>query len=266
MSTPVLYLDAQKKTALDNGFAAAFGTAPERYFSAPGRTEIGGNHTDHQHGHVLCGSVNLDMLCCAAPNGENVIRICSEGYPELTVSLDDLLPREEEQSTSAALVRGVAAKMAQMGIALQGFDACMTSDVLSGSGLSSSAAYEVLVANILNYYCNAGFDPIEMAKISQYAENIYFGKPCGLMDQMGAAVGGARAMACMKHVGLKLASDPLYTVSYMGVNGGLVFLLEKLDLLPLFKKYQEEHNKQYHQRSPSFHRDSTKLGILICPV
>ena len=163
-------------------------------FSSPGRTEIGGNHTDHQHGHVLCGSVNLDMLCCAAPNGENVIRICSEGYPELTVSLDDLLPREEEQSTSAALVRGVAAKMAQMGVALQGFDASMTSDVLSGSGLSSSAAYEVLVANILNHYCSAGLDPIEMAKISQYAENIYFGKPCGLMDQMGAAVGGAVAI------------------------------------------------------------------------
>ncbi len=177
--------------AFEKRFSA---TAEVTLFSSPGRTEIGGNHTDHQHGHVLCGSVNLDMLCCAAPNGENVIRICSDGYPELMVSLDDLLPREEEQSTSAALVRGVAAKMAQMGVSLQGFDACMTSDVLSGSGLSSSAAYEVLVANILNYYCTAGLDPIEMAKISQYAENIYFGKPCGLMDQMGAAVGGAVAI------------------------------------------------------------------------
>lgn len=163
-------------------------------FSSPGRTEIGGNHTDHQHGHVLCASVNLDMLCCAAPNGTNIIRICSEGYPALSVSLDELLPREEERSTSAALVRGVAAKMAQLGLALQGFDAYMTSDVLSGSGLSSSAAYEVLVANIFNYYCGGTLDAIDMAKVSQYAENIYFGKPCGLMDQMGAAVGGAVAI------------------------------------------------------------------------
>ncbi len=160
-------------------------------FSAPGRTEIGGNHTDHQHGRVLCASVNLDMLACATPNGQNVIRIHSEGYPALEVDLNDLLPREREVGTSAALVRGVAAKIAQMGYTVGGFDACMTSDVLSGSGLSSSAAYEVLIGTILNrFFCEGELDAVEIAKIGQYAENIYFGKPCGLMDQMASSVGG----------------------------------------------------------------------------
>ena len=163
-------------------------------FSGPGRTEIGGNHTDHQHGRVLCGSVDLDMLACAAPNGLDMIRICSEGYPLVNVSLSQLFPREEERNTSAALVRGVAAKMVEIGYTLYGFDAYVTSDVLSGSGLSSSAAYEVLVGNILNHYCGGALDSIQIAKVSQYAENIYFGKPCGLMDQMGASVGGAIAI------------------------------------------------------------------------
>ena len=161
-------------------------------FSGPGRTEIGGNHTDHQHGRVLCGSVDLDMLACAAPNGANLIRIRSEGYPTLEISLDSLLPRKEEENTSAALVRGVAAKVQELGYKLVGFDACATSTVLSGSGLSSSAAYEVLIGNILNHFCCGGsLDPVTIAKIGQYAENVYFGKPCGLMDQMGSSVGGA---------------------------------------------------------------------------
>lgn len=160
-------------------------------FSGPGRTEIGGNHTDHQHGRVLCGSVDLDMLACAAPNGTNLIRIRSEGYPALEISLDNLLPRKEEENTSAALVRGVAAKVQELGYKLVGFDACATSTVLSGSGLSSSAAYEVLIGNILNRFCCGGaLDPVTIAKIGQYAENVYFGKPCGLMDQMGSSVGG----------------------------------------------------------------------------
>ena len=164
-------------------------------FTGPGRTEIGGNHTDHQHGHVLCGSVDLDMLACAAPNGLDVIRVHSEGYTALEVALDSLSPREDEKNTSAALVRGVAAKIAELGHTLCSFDAYVTSNVLSGSGLSSSAAYEVLIGNILNHLCCGGaLDPVEIAKIGQYAENVYFGKPCGLMDQMGSAVGGAVAI------------------------------------------------------------------------
>ena len=177
--------------AFMNTFTSAE-TAQTALFSGPGRTEIGGNHTDHQHGRVLCGSVDMDMLACAAPNGKQVIRILSEGYPALEVGLDDLSSREEEKNTSAALVRGVAARVKELGCGLAGFDAYVTSTVLSGSGLSSSAAYETLLGNIFNRFCcEDKLDPITIAKIGQYAENVYFGKPCGLMDQMGSSVGGA---------------------------------------------------------------------------
>ena len=175
-------------------FAARYGAQAQgaALFSGPGRTEIGGNHTDHQHGRVLCGSVDLDMLACAAPNGLDVVRIQSEGYPPLEISLNDLTPKKEEENTSAALVRGVAAKIKELGYPLSGFDACAVSTVLSGSGLSSSAAYETLVGNIFNHFCCGDkLDPVTIAKIGQYAENVYFGKPCGLMDQMGSSVGGA---------------------------------------------------------------------------
>ncbi len=168
------------------------GDASAALFSGPGRTEIGGNHTDHQHGRVLCASVDMDMLACAAPNQTQLIRIQSEGYPALEVSLDSLEVREEEKNTSAALVRGVAAKVKELGFTLAGFDAYITSTVLSGSGLSSSAAYETLLGNILNHFCcEDRLDAVTIAKIGQYAENVYFGKPCGLMDQMGSSVGGA---------------------------------------------------------------------------
>ena len=190
--------DARKRAVrVTDGFLEHFPEAANScaLYSGPGRTEIGGNHTDHQHGHVLCGSVDLDMLACAAPNGKNAIRIMSEGYPALEVALDDLEVRRSEANTSAALVRGVAAKIRELGYSLKGFDAYAASTVLSGSGLSSSAAYEVLVGSILNRLCCGGtLDPVEIARIGQYAENIYFGKPCGLMDQMGSSVGGAVAI------------------------------------------------------------------------
>lgn len=172
-------------------FSPAQGVSAALY-SGPGRTEIGGNHTDHQRGHVLCGSVDMDMLACAAPNGQNMIRIQSEGYPALEIMLDDLSVKPREANTSAALVRGVAAKVRELGYTLSGFDAYVTSTVLSGSGLSSSAAYETLIGNIINHLCCGGaLNAVEIAKIGQYAENVYFGKPCGLMDQMGSSVGGA---------------------------------------------------------------------------
>ncbi|MBQ3549036.1 MAG: galactokinase [Oscillospiraceae bacterium] len=163
-------------------------------FSAPGRTEIGGNHTDHQHGCVLCGSVDVDMLACAAPNGTDRVRIVSEGFPPLELSLSHLLPCEEERGTSTALVRGMAAGMQELGCKIAGFDACVCSSVLSGSGLSSSAAYEVLIGNIINYFGGGGLDAVAIAKVGQYAENVYFGKPCGLMDQMASSVGGIVAI------------------------------------------------------------------------
>ena len=169
--------------------------APAALVSGPGRTELGGNHTDHQHGRVLCASVDMDMLACAAPNGLDVIRVRSEGYPALEVNLGDLNPRPEEANTSAALVRGVAEAIVRRGFQPGGFDVCITSNVLSGSGISSSAAYEILIGNIINhFFCGGKLDAVELAKIGQYAENVHFGKPCGLMDQMGSSVGGAVAI------------------------------------------------------------------------
>ena len=160
-------------------------------FSSPGRTELGGNHTDHQHGCVLAASVNMDMLAVAAPNGTALVRIHSEGYPVLTVDLSSLSPAEDERETSAALVRGVAARMAELGQVPAGFDAYVCSSVPAGSGLSSSAAYEVLVGTIFNVlFCNQVFTPVQVAQIGQYAENVFFGKPCGLMDETASAVGG----------------------------------------------------------------------------
>lgn len=187
-----------KKRALrvTETFLSTYGNRTETaLFSGPGRTELGGNHTDHQHGHVLCGSVDLDVLACAAPNGLRVIRVRSEGYAPLKVDLARLYPLEEEKNTTAALIRGVAAKLIVLGYPVGGFDVCACSNVLSGSGLSSSAAFEVLLCNIVNhFFCGGKLDSVEIAKISQYAENVYFGKPCGLMDQMGSSIGGAVAI------------------------------------------------------------------------
>ncbi len=191
MSVPALILDSDKKAALDAGFAAAFGGTPERYFSAPGRTEIGGNHTDHQRGRVLAAAVNLDTLAAVRVNGTDAIRILSEGYPLCRVSLDQLEPVESEINSTPALVRGVAARFSQLGCKVGGFDAYCTSTVLPGSGLSSSAAYEVLIGTIINHlFFDGKVSQPEVAQIGQYAENVFFGKPCGLMDQTASAVGG----------------------------------------------------------------------------
>ena len=160
-------------------------------FSAPGRTEIGGNHTDHQHGCVLAAAVELEAVADVTLNGTDFIRVQSQGYPETVVDLKDLSVREEEKNTTAALVRGVAAAFASRGAELRGFDAQVRSNVLSGSGLSSSAAFEVLMGTICNeLFFDKQLSPQEIAQIGQYAENVYFGKPCGLMDQMASSVGG----------------------------------------------------------------------------
>lgn len=171
-------------------------SAAAALFSAPGRTELGGNHTDHQHGSVLCAAVDMDMLCCASPNGLGRIRITSQGYGDIDISLDDLTCRMEERYTSSALVRGIAAVIMRKGYTLTGFDAYMISDVPRGSGLSSSAAFEVLTGNILNSFCCGGrLSPRDIAVAGQYAENEYFGKPSGLMDQMASALGGIVAIS-----------------------------------------------------------------------
>lgn len=160
-------------------------------YSAPGRSEVGGNHTDHQHGRVLAAGVNMDSIAIVAPTGDYSVHIISEGFHIQPITLEDLEKNEAEYGTSEALVRGVAAGMRAHGHRIGGFRAYITSDVLGGSGLSSSAAFEVLLGTIMNHLYNEGsIDMIEIAQISQYAENEYFGKPCGLLDQMACALGG----------------------------------------------------------------------------
>lgn len=172
-------------------YESHFGKGDVALFTAPGRTELGGNHTDHQRGRVLAGAVSMDMVACAASNGSRWVRIVSDGYPEVAVNLDDLDRKSRERGTSAALVRGVAHALAERGYDLHGFSACVSSTIPGGAGLSSSAAYEILIGVILNHLSCAGVvSQVELAKIGQYAESQYFGKPCGLLDQMACSIGG----------------------------------------------------------------------------
>lgn len=204
---------AIKNGSLDEEFLKLYGEAPasrERYiaavdefvklygdadnlrlFSAPGRTEIGGNHTDHQHGCVLAASVDLDVIAVVSENGEHTVRIKSAGYPMDEVDIADLNAKDSERGRAAALIRGVLYAFSRDAFNIGGFNAYTTSNVLKGSGLSSSAAFEVLVSNIINGLFNSGkAGALRIAKYSQYAEREFFGKPCGLLDQMASSVGG----------------------------------------------------------------------------
>lgn len=186
-------LDYQQKRyikAVEN-FEGQYGEKEVEIYSAPGRSEVGGNHTDHQYGKVLATSINLDVIAVVAKTEDNKITLASEGHGTAIVDLSSLLPKKEEEGKSEALIRGVAAGLMDEGYQVGGFEGYASSDVLSGSGMSSSAAYEVLIGNILSgLYNNMQLDPVRIAQVSQYAENRYFGKPCGLMDQMASSIGG----------------------------------------------------------------------------
>ena len=183
--------EAARYAAVLDGLEKTFGSHAEAgLYSAPGRTEIGGNHTDHQHGRVLAGSVNIDMIAAAAPNDKNQLRVQSEGYDLCIIDLNDLEARKEEENTTASLLRGECAAFTQRGAKLAGLDVYISSNVPKGSGVSSSAAFEVLIGVILNdCFMTEKVSPIAIAQIGQWAENVYFGKPCGLMDQMASSVG-----------------------------------------------------------------------------
>ena len=183
--------EAARYAAVLDGLEKTFGSHAEAgLYSAPGRTEIGGNHTDHQHGRVLAGSVNIDMIAAAAPNDKNQLRVQSEGYDLCVIDLNDLEARKEEENTTASLLRGECAAFTQRGAKLAGLDVYISSNVPKGSGVSSSAAFEVLIGVILNdCFMTEKVSPIAIAQIGQWAENVYFGKPCGLMDQMASSVG-----------------------------------------------------------------------------
>lgn len=188
-----IYSNQKKRyTNLKKKFETIFKSKPPRFFSTPGRTELSGNHTDHNHGKVIAASVNLDSIAAVSPNTRNEIVLYSEGYKKpFIVGLDNLEPRVNEKSTTAALIRGIAAGLTNRGYSIGGFDAVITSDVLQGSGLSSSASIEVLIGTIFNCLFNKGkITPVEISIIGQFAEDQYFGKPCGLMDQIACAVGG----------------------------------------------------------------------------
>ena len=192
-------LEAQKERyakAID-AFADLYGAERDAaLYSVAGRSELSGNHTDHNHGCVIAASIDLDIIAVAAPRPDNTVRVKSEGFPEDLVNLDEFTePRVERYDRSDALIAGVAAGFRSKGFSVGGFDAYTTSNVLKGSGISSSAAFEDMIGNIFSHLYNDGkVDNVEIAKLSQYAENKFFGKPCGLMDQVACAVGGIVAI------------------------------------------------------------------------
>ena len=172
-------------------FEEKFGDREDiRFFSAPGRTEVCGNHTDHNHGQVLAAAINLDAVACAVRTDDHFIRVYSENYPGDIIDINILEPQMNEVEKSASLVRGVAARFSELGYNIGGIDCVTVNNVLKGSGMSSSASFEVLVGTMLNYLYNDGkISPVEIAQIAQFSENKFFGKPCGLMDQMACSVG-----------------------------------------------------------------------------
>jgi len=187
----VLQEQALRYTTILKSFQETYPGDEASIFSSPGRSEIGGNHTDHNHGRVLAGAVNLDNIAVAAKNNSNSIHILSADYPPFEVDLSRLIPDEKEFYSSASLVRGICSHMIDLGYAIGGFNAVIDGGVPKGSGLSSSASFEVLIGTILSHLFNEGkLDPITNAIIGQFAENNFFGKPCGLMDQTACAVGG----------------------------------------------------------------------------
>jgi galactokinase len=185
-------------------FVDLYGEAEVNIISAPGRTEVGGNHTDHQHGQVLAASINDDAIAVVSKNDSGVVNIKSEGYDMITFSLDDILKKDEEEGTTLALIKGVLKGCQDRGFNIGSFNAYITSDVLGGSGLSSSAAFETVIGNIISgLYNDMKIDAVTIAIIGQFAENKYFGKPCGLMDQMACSVGS------LCHIDFKDPTDPV---------------------------------------------------------
>ena len=186
-----LQKQSSRYLSLLKDFSNTFDHKEAMLFSSPGRTEVGGNHTDHNHGCVLAGAVNLDNIAVASPNGTNKIRIKSSGYQTFEIDLNDLNKKENEFFTSASLVKGIVFRLNQLGLQAGGFDACIDGQVPKGSGLSSSASFEVLIGVMISHLFNDGkLDPLQNAMTGQWAENNYFGKPCGLMDQTACSLGG----------------------------------------------------------------------------
>lgn len=206
-----LYIDESKLDYQRNRYIETiqkyedtFGEGEAEIYSAPGRSEVGGNHTDHQHGMVLATSINLDAVAVTGLSKDGNIHVISEGYDMVDVDVSDLEARHEEEGTTAALIRGMAADLKEKGYEVKGFQAYVVSDVLIGAGLSSSAAFEIIMGTIISgMFNNMEISPVTIAQSGQFAENVYFGKPCGLMDQMACSVGG------MIHIDFKDPAEPV---------------------------------------------------------
>lgn len=229
-------------------FEAYFGEAEVEVYSTPGRTEICGNHTDHQHGMVLAASINLDAIAIVSRNEEDVVRVKSKDYPMIEVSLEDLGYKEEERESSISLVKGVLFGLKEAGYKLGGFNIYTTSDVLIGAGLSSSAAFEVLIGTVVSgLFHEMQISPMKLAQIAQYAENEYFKKPCGLMDQMACSVGN------LIHIDFENPEKPLveqmtldfepyqYSLCILDTKGSHVDLTKDYGSIPEEMKAVAEH-------------------------
>lgn len=192
-----IYIDESKLAYQSDRYVKAiesfekhFGEAEVSIFSAPGRSEIGGNHTDHQHGHVLAASINNDAIAIVKPTDDGLVKVISDNSPLITIDINDIAKVESEEGTTISLIKGVLAGLKDRNYKLGGFTTFITSDVLIGAGLSSSAAFETIIGTIISgLYNEMNISAVEIAIIGQYAENVYFGKPCGLMDQMACSVG-----------------------------------------------------------------------------
>ena len=274
----VSYQEERYVSALEK-YEAYFGEGEVEIYSAPGRSEVGGNHTDHQFGCVLATSINLDAIAVVAKK-EGSISLVSEGFDEmLEVSLDDLDKREEEEGHTTALIRGMAAKIKEAGYQIGGFSAYVTSDVLVGAGLSSSAAFETILGSILSgLYNNMEIDPVFIAQAGQYAENVYFGKPCGLMDQMACSVGGLISIdfedpshPLMKQVDVDF-EDYQYSLCIVDTKGSHADLTDEYAAIPAEMKaiaqklgkevLRQVDAKEFYAKIPSLREELGDRAVL----
>lgn len=230
------------QAAIEN-FIRLFGDMEVQIYSAPGRTEIGGNHTDHQHGQVLAAAVNVDIIAVAARTGKSNIRIVSKQQEICNCDVDELLGTKADEGSSISLVQGMACELQKQGVRIEGFCAYMTSEVLVGSGLSSSAAFENVVGCMIAGMDHKQIEPVTLAKLSQLAENQYFGKPCGLMDQMASSIGN------LVHIDFMDITNPKIEVvtADLSESGYVLCIIDTkgshVDLTPEYAAIPEEMKK-----------------------
>jgi len=255
---------------LHNQFLSKFKSKQSHFFSVPGRSELSGNHTDHNHGKVLACSINLDSIAAASKNGSDIVTLYSSLYEEpFQVNLGRKGVNENEKGTTSALIRGIAAELNTYGYITGGFDCYMMSDVLIGSGLSSSASVEILIGSIFNYLFNDGkIDTITLAKCGQFAENIYMGKPCGLMDQVACAEGGIIT------IDFKDPQNPLvrkidfdineykYNLLVVDTGGSHADLTEDYASIPREMKIVAEFFSKTYCREVDFNEFTNNIGLM----